>query len=456
MMNTHFKKNTLMAIALTLALVAPASAKIHYVDGGQAGADTNAGSRAFPFKTIAHALTKAAPGDTVSVLPGEYPEHVVITVSGTEKARITVRSQSPRKAKVRGFKVKGDCISIQAFEITTDGGAGVGVDCGQAHTEENPARTGVRILNNYIHDIKGTGIYSGTHALVKDNTIRNVWRGMWVNSHTLVENNEVDTLIPQKETREGKKQPYRKTQYAFFAGDRITFRGNYFHGAPEELLNKGMGVDFFVTWDAWIIGPSSHILIENNRCFNATHASESEAHKLKKSSHITYRNNLFVNTVYVGILAKDWTHITVENNTFINCGAYPVWFQNKRETEGSAVRNNLIAYRKHDQRKHGGPDAESAIRNNPLDKDPTATVDCSHNMIWGCNNRGYGETDFVAEPQFVNPDKGDFRLKAGSPGIDAGVTIPEVKTDMRGVKRPQGKAYDVGAYEYSPDKDGSQ
>lgn len=40
-------------------------------------------------------------------------------------------------------------------------------------------------------------------------------------------------------------------------------------------------------------------------------------------------------------------------------------------------------------------------------------------------------------------------LLAGSPAIDSGATISGLTTDQRGASRPQGSAYDLGAYEYS-------
>ena len=38
-------------------------------------------------------------------------------------------------------------------------------------------------------------------------------------------------------------------------------------------------------------------------------------------------------------------------------------------------------------------------------------------------------------------------LLPGSPAIDAGVAVPGVTTDQRGVPRPQGQAPDIGAFE---------
>jgi len=50
---------------------------------------------------------------------------------------------------------------------------------------------------------------------------------------------------------------------------------------------------------------------------------------------------------------------------------------------------------------------------------------------------------------FADPEHGDYRLKAGSPAIDAGVDV-DLKEDCVGTKVPQGKAPDIGAYEFTP------
>ena len=50
---------------------------------------------------------------------------------------------------------------------------------------------------------------------------------------------------------------------------------------------------------------------------------------------------------------------------------------------------------------------------------------------------------------FINAAGHDYELSATSPAADRGVTITEVATDRVGTSRPQGTAYDVGAYERS-------
>jgi hypothetical protein len=52
------------------------------------------------------------------------------------------------------------------------------------------------------------------------------------------------------------------------------------------------------------------------------------------------------------------------------------------------------------------------------------------------------------DPQFRDAANGDLRLKASSPAIDAGISLPEVRRAINGIRRPQGVASDIGAYEF--------
>jgi beta-lactam-binding protein with PASTA domain len=76
----------------------------------------------------------------------------------------------------------------------------------------------------------------------------------------------------------------------------------------------------------------------------------------------------------------------------------------------------------------------------------TVTFSCSTAEIAGTGN-------IVADPSFVNPWEGDFRLRAASPCVDSGTASGAPGTDLFGRVRPQGAGVDMGAYEYHPGDD---
>ena len=53
----------------------------------------------------------------------------------------------------------------------------------------------------------------------------------------------------------------------------------------------------------------------------------------------------------------------------------------------------------------------------------------------------------TAEELFVDPANKDYRLRPGSPALDAGITLDEVADDIDGNPRPRGSAHDIGCYE---------
>ena len=50
---------------------------------------------------------------------------------------------------------------------------------------------------------------------------------------------------------------------------------------------------------------------------------------------------------------------------------------------------------------------------------------------------------------FLSPSEGNYHLKSTSPAIDAGSADDAPSIDIEGTLRPQGAAWDVGAYEFS-------
>ena len=63
--------------------------------------------------------------------------------------------------------------------------------------------------------------------------------------------------------------------------------------------------------------------------------------------------------------------------------------------------------------------------------------------------KGYDVHSKMADPQLVNIAGRDFSLKGTSPAINAGIADPNAPAiDYIGTLRPQGRAFDIGAYEY--------
>jgi hypothetical protein len=66
-----------------------------------------------------------------------------------------------------------------------------------------------------------------------------------------------------------------------------------------------------------------------------------------------------------------------------------------------------------------------------------------------------GPGNLSREPKFVRPAwgiTGDYHLVAASPGIDQGTATGAPPVDLEYQKRPLGKGYDMGAYEFAPGK----
>ncbi|MEN6627989.1 MAG: disaggregatase related repeat-containing protein [Candidatus Sumerlaeia bacterium] len=86
-----FNLSRLVVVVALIALSgAPARAATYYVATDTGASNTNTGTQASPWRTIAYAASKAVAGDTVYIKAGNYGnEHVVVANSGTAGNRIT-------------------------------------------------------------------------------------------------------------------------------------------------------------------------------------------------------------------------------------------------------------------------------------------------------------------------------------------------------------------------------
>jgi hypothetical protein len=88
------------------------------------GADTSAGSREQPWKTIGHALGRLKPGDTLYLRGGTYYEAVAVSLAGTEAKPITLRSHPGEQAILDGGLREFFEKPAEAWEPDADGAKG--------------------------------------------------------------------------------------------------------------------------------------------------------------------------------------------------------------------------------------------------------------------------------------------------------------------------------------------
>jgi Right handed beta helix region/Protein of unknown function (DUF1565) len=140
------------------------------------------------------------------------------------------------------------------------------------------------------------------------------------------------------------------------------------------------------------------------------------------SSHgVTTRGLLIANNTFVQanpyrpgqvIVATTTQDLRIENNIFYAPQSAALYFENYA-FPGGVVRNNLV---------YGGA----------LLVGPPRGLTISGNRIG-------------PDPRFISSS--DLRLRPDSPAIDAGVRVPGLGHDAEGMSRPQGRGYDIGAYE---------
>jgi len=163
-------------------------------------------------------------------------------------------------------------------------------------------------------------------------------------------------------------------------------------------------------------------------------------------------NNIFYNT-HGGININNFAGgTTIRNNTFYGFKDEGIFSVNGIMVKADAgpgitIENNII------QRGTGGF-LEYGIR--IYEGAINAVV--KNNIVFN-NSRGSAGVHFHAgqgelisgniysDPLMVDPDNQQFSLQPSSPAIDAGTSV-NTETDYAGTLRPQGFAYDIGAYEF--------
>ena len=165
--------------------------------------------------------------------------------------------------------------------------------------------------------------------------------------------------------------------------------------------------------------------------FTGNSARPGSAVALNFAADIELTNNVFAEN-YGWALYVGGSRARLTNNTFAN--NYKAEGETNIEgifvMDGEVVGVNNIFYNSDLNVWEGEGGGDISVTNSLFYND--------ENRMWP------GDGNEFADPLFVGD--GDYQLRSGSPAIDAGVTV-DLEVDIIGTPRPQGRGFDIGAYE---------
>jgi parallel beta-helix repeat protein len=422
--------------------------------GDPNASDTNPGTEAAPWKTLAKAANAARAGQTVLVKAGLYYETLKPIASGTAGNLVTFKAFPGDECKGAFAGTKTDCRVVIDGQNTRTNGINAyprkfirfeGFEI-RNHTDDavylqgyyDSSCEGFEVVNNYVHHNKNDAIS---------------FRG---NSRTtLVENNEITANS--------------QTGISFGGGSGHTLRGNNIHYNNKDGMRGG----------------GDHHVIEYNNLYDQFHTDlHPDGMDLGDLSDSILRHNTisdFTQLMYFHDYDNGggFINLQIYGNVFytdrywtVNGGEAPAIFFdatfNNSPIQNVKIHSNTFVWTGYNGViMYGGPLSDVVICNNifydsGIDLDGrTAGVKSDYNLFYNSRKpAGEGPNSITSNPQFVNyvrHQSWNVRLKSTSPAIDKGdpalltvLGLTSVFEDLDGVTRPTGLRSDMGAYEFKP------
>jgi len=428
---------------LLFAGIPAAKAQCSYVVS-TTGNDSNAGTVGAPMLTPQHAIDTAAPGSTICLRAGTYTPAAGIVIDRAltltaypGEAVLLSADHSAASPVVSVIFVAGNDVTIQNLEIS--GGSFYGIHVNSFFLGFPPQNT--HISHVKVHDTGYTGIkaYQADGIVIENSEVYNT-------DLTTPGGNGIDIIASLPPATNP-------------AGNGAIVRGTYIH----DSTSTGM----------YIKGGSVRALMENNLVARVggvgmLAGGDSDAQYIRNGAtseciNCEIRNNVVAGTVYAGIGCWAGQNARIVNNTVINAAStgqasfFAVPNSLGYPCQGATVANNIFQGSSARPLVHIVNPGPGMVLDNNLYYSTTGTYQLwweapALTGYWGSLaawQAGAGEDAHSIMYQAPLLDANNaYRELAGSPSIDKGQTLADVPVDYAGVVRPQGSAYDIGAFEF--------
>ena len=205
----------------------------------------------------------------------------------------------------------------------------------------------------------------------------------------------------------------------------LSITDNWFAASGTSQWTVSMGSQSDISAEASLV---SHVQFERNR-FTASNSHVADIET--EASSIVIRNNVFDDSLGSDVVAI----IHEQRNPYIQAPTNIRIYNNTAYRSGTFLQTNSTA-------------TNLRLRNNLVSAPGSGSV----SLLSGTGGTGFAQdhnlvSTAAAASVFTSSGTGDFSLPAGSPAVDAGVSLAEVRQDYLLASRARGAAFDLGAFE---------
>ena len=432
----------------------PATGAVFYVS--PSGSDTGDGSITQPWRTPARAMSTVVAGSTIYLRGGTYGPFS-ITRSGAAGSPISFRGFPGETATVAGDSAHDNVITVSGVhdivlgDLVVSGaqvqyGAGVRIDRGA---------TRITVERSTLRDNRSFGIKlaDATHVTVRGNDIGHNETGIEISrlgEGILIADNEIhenDRMVTS--SRGGNAIVFHLTTGAI----RVTGNRIWGNRAPH-LADSGYDGGAFEVYGA------SNLLISGNLLWDNNNAMETGTDGVAPCAGNRFERNTVrgLGTVAgetTGLILRCAEGMLVAHNTFDGLDHYAFYVAltggYAGSVDGLRILNNIVIRGRAYSLGAGLP-ADLVIDHDVvLPGSTSATYGSRVAYVEGHGNTdtlaefrawtGYEANGIQADPAFVDPASGDYRLRPGSPAVDRGLDLGATYA---------GAAPDAGRYELEP------